>query len=483
MHRNARKIAIVLAAIMCLTASPASLASQTDESASGAPVRLIFSSSEGKVDLGFGAVFDKPFYREGYFPWAVLAATVVIAGVFSYATAGAGAPAAATGVSTVASAVGGGGAGSYMVGLSTIGGWFGGNAMVGAAILNGLSLGVGGGGTAWASLSAIGKAGVVASVTATTLDGVLLFTNFDTKELSYRIVLPVPSQFGTRKAQSVAEEISKAEADAFKAVKSDDHCALLDASNRRNLAIESSKSLAESAIQHSRRPEHLLVLAILRKNAGDSEQFQRLLANIPPSAISNPGYLYYLRAIMSIENGDFQEAERFLWASWTASSYAIEPPILLINLLGFQDFKNNEKEILFIVERAAKQFDDGDYDTPFSLLALNYRLATQYFINDRFVEAETYYRRAYREIPRLTKHFDYFGRMEIRTPVELGIANSLHSQGKVNEANEIVNSLLNRVDAEDDKNAIRTLYLGFAVSPEAPSPVEATEMESLEPDC
>lgn len=483
MDRNLRTIAIVLTAIMCLAASHAALASEAEDSGSAATTRFVFWGGEKKVDLGFGAVFDKPFYREGYFSWAVLGVAIVIGGLFSYSTAGAGAPAAAMGVSKVASAVGGGGVGSYMAGLSTIGGWVGGNAMVGAAILNGLSLGVGGGGTAWASMSAIGKVAVVASVTATTLDGVLLFNNFDTKELSYRIILPVPSKFGTRKARSTAADIAEAEADAFKALKSDDHCAFLDASERRELAIESSRSIAETAIQQSGKPEHLIVLAILRKNAGDSDQFRQLLGNIAPSAISNPGYLYYLKAIMSIENGDVQEAERFLWASWKASPYAIEPPILLVNLLGFQDFEKNEDEILFIVETAAKQFDDGDYDTPFSLLALNYRVATQYFIHGRFAESEMYYRRAYREIPRLTKHFDRFGRMEIRTPVDLGIANSLHGQNKVDEADAIVERLLKRVDAEDDRNVISAQYLGHTASIEAAPLTEPEEYPAVEPSC
>ena len=486
MDRKLRNIAIVLAVIMTLTGSHPVLASEPDGSGSGATIHTAFWGGEKKVDLSFGAVFDKPFYREGYFPWAVLGATIVIAGVLSYATAGAGAPAAATGVSTVASAVGGGGAGSYMVGLSTIGGWFGGNAMVGAAILNGLSLGVGGGGTAWASLSAIAKVGVVASVTATTLDGVLLFTDPTTKELSYRIILPVPSNFGTRKARGAAKDIAKAQADAFKAVKNDDHCALLDASGRRDLAIESSRLHAESAIQQPGKPEHLLVLAILRKNAGDSAHFQQLLERIAPSTVSNPGYLYYLKAILSIENGDLEQAERFLWASWTASPYAIEPAILLVNMLGFRDFNKNEDKILFIVERATKQFDDGDYDTPYSLLALNFRLATQYFIHQRFVEAETYYRRAYKEMPRLTRHFDYFGRRDIRTPVELGIANSLYGQGKIEEADKIVDGLLKRVDTEEEKQVIRRQYLrhaGVELSTETASPVEGMEAEIVAPTC
>ena len=484
MDRNLKTIVIVLIAVTFLTGSNAALATQGEKD-SGETITVAFWGGEKKVDLSFEAVFDTPFYREGYFPWAILAATIVVAGVVSFATAGAGAPAAATGASTVASAVAGGGAGSYMAGLSTIGGWFGGNAMVGAAILNGLSLGLGGGGTAWASLSAIGKIAVVASVTATSLDGVLLFIDPTSKELSYRIVLPVPENVGTKETRAAVQEIADFQAAALKALRKDDQSGFCDAAQRREYAVEWTRVLAESATRSS-SPEDLIVLATLRKNAGDSAQFQQLLESIAPSAVSNSGYLYYLKAILSIENGDLEQAERFLWSSWAASLYAIEPPILLVNLFGFRDFNSNEENILFIVERAAKRFDDGEYETPYSMLALYYRLATQYFIHERYAEAEKYYRLAYKEVPFLTKHFDYFGKKRIRPIVELGIANSLHGQGRVGDADSIVERLIKDSDSEEERDALRMQYVKHAASPDsgdARPPEKPVESQNLEPVC
>ena len=484
MDRHLRTITLVLTAIVFLAAPNAAIASGEDND-SGATIKLAFLGGDKKVDLSFKEVFDKPFYREGYFPWAVLAATIVVAGVVSFATFGTGAPAAATGVGTVASVVGGGGAGSYMAGLSTIGGWFGGNAMVGAAILNGLSLGVGGGSTAWVSMSAVGKIAVVASVTATSLDGVLLFIDSETKELSYRIVLPVPENIGASDTREAIEEISEFQAAALKALRKGDQCGFQDAAQRRNYAVEWTRVLAESP-SRSNDPGNLIVLAVVRKNASDFGHFQELLGSIAPTAIKTPSYFYYLNAILSIENGDLSAAKEFLWRAWIGAPYAIEPPILLVNLLGFEDFEGNEEKILSIVERAREDFDDGDYETPYSLLALYYRLATQYFIHERYAEAEKYYRLAYKEVPFLTKHFDYFGKKGIRPTVELGVANSLHGQGKVKDADAIVERLIKDSDSEEEREAIRMQYVKHAASADsidARPPEKPAESQNLEPVC
>lgn len=111
----------------------------------------------------------------------VTGTAIVAAGTFTYFTAGAGAPAAATGVSTVASWVAGGGAGSYMAGLSTIGGWFGGNAMLGSAILNGISLGTAGGMVVGA-LSAGQKALALGATAATAMDGIAIISRPETQQ-------------------------------------------------------------------------------------------------------------------------------------------------------------------------------------------------------------------------------------------------------------------------------------------------------------
>ena len=176
----------------------------------------MFWKSKSLKELSFASVYPTPLYAKSYFGLVLTGATVVGAGAFSYFTAGAGAPVAAAGVSSVASWVAGGGAGSYMGGLSIVGGWFGGNAMVGSAILNGISIGVAGGGGAFATLPATGKMLVMASVTSAALDGVAVLQNPETKNLQYRVRLTTPRNLGSREVRQLTKELEEAESTLIK---------------------------------------------------------------------------------------------------------------------------------------------------------------------------------------------------------------------------------------------------------------------------
>jgi len=62
-----------------------------------------------KYEITFAEAYPKALWKKSYFSWIIMGVTVVAAGAISYFTAGAGAPEAAAGVSTVASWIGGGG--------------------------------------------------------------------------------------------------------------------------------------------------------------------------------------------------------------------------------------------------------------------------------------------------------------------------------------------------------------------------------------
>ncbi len=79
------------------------------------------------------------FLESNAFIYGTIGLSAIVGVVVTYMSAGAGAPAVATGMSSIATWAGGSGVGSYMAGLSTIGGFFGGNAITGAAVLNGVS--------------------------------------------------------------------------------------------------------------------------------------------------------------------------------------------------------------------------------------------------------------------------------------------------------------------------------------------------------
>lgn len=172
--RTTKRLALLFVVLACFASFTSGAAATPDD-----------------TDLGFESAFPRAFYQKKYFGPAILGASIVAAGTFSYFTAGAGAPAAATGVSTVASWVAGGGAGSYMAGLSTIGGWFGGNAMLGSAILNGISLGTVGGMGTWSGLSVGQKVLALSATAATAMDGVAIIEKPGTEELEWRVMLPL----------------------------------------------------------------------------------------------------------------------------------------------------------------------------------------------------------------------------------------------------------------------------------------------------
>jgi hypothetical protein len=418
-----------------------------------------FWGDDGKADLSFHGVFPQALHKKSYFGWVILGTSIVAGAAISYATAGAGAPAAATGVSTVASAVAGGGAGSYMAGLSMIGGWVGGNAMVGAAILNGISFGLGGGSAAYAGLSTIGKVGVLSSVTATALDGVLVYRPQAATALSYRIRLAVPNNIGSEDVEKLAEAFNENDENILKAGAKKDKDEWAVANDARKELVAKALSKGEDARRIGASPEDLLVLGLLNKNAGNAKLGDALIAKIPQADLSGAGYLDYLKAVIEVEHGRLSMAKALLRQARRSDQYAIEPALLLINILGHQDFQKNKFEIIGIVEKTKDTFDNDKYQTGYGMLAINYRVASMYFNAKKYQEAQWWYEAAYKSIPFTQKHF---GDQRVRNLVRLGIANSLHGQGKIAEANQVMNETLNDADDYDEKQSLLVQYAGNA---------------------
>ena len=438
--------------------------------------------------IGFSDVFDKKFYEKKSFGIAILGATVVGAGAVSYFTAGAGAPTAATGVSTVASWVGGGGAGSYMAGLSTIGSAFGGNAMVGAAILNGVSIATIGGGSTFTTLSAAQKAMAMASVSATMLDGVAIMNGVGTSALNYQIALPTPKNLGSKELRQRADELrdlGKEErklgekmdelvADRLKAKEAgqspekgasakkvaDAESKLRDTRGKRAQLEKEIVNRARSAIKGSGGVEDRVLLSVLAKNLGRSDLFAELIGKVATDNAKDAGYLYYLKAVAKIEKNQIDEAKQLLEKSSIHNPYAIEPPILRVNVLGSRGFEANKGEILDIVSRAEKMFDAEKYSTPFSLVSLYYRVGTLALHNKDYSLAETQFSKALDNRSLLEKYGpkDAFDGM-IRT----GLANALYGQGRKDEAMDIVDKLLKKAKDGQAREVVCAQFMGRCV--------------------
>jgi len=441
-NRSSRAV-IVAVATLALTLTPSA--------------SLGFWGNDEAVDMSFQEVFSKAFYKKSYFGWVLLGTTIVAAAAISYATAGAGAPAAATGVSSVASAIGGGGAGSYMTGLSIVGGWVGGNAMVGAAILNGISLGLGGGTAAFASLSTVGKVGVLSSVTATALDGVLILHPQSPEKLQVQIRLAVPNRIGQPAVKDLAEEFEENDSDLLEAASDKDESAWAMANRSRNVLVESAESMGKAALESANSPQDMLVLGLINKNIGNDDLGDALIDNIPIYRVTNTGYLNYVQAVIKTENGRLDEAMQLLEQVRESDPYAIEPALLLINLLGHQSFLTNEQEMQAIVRATEKYFDRNKYDTSYGLLAINYRMASMHFLAGKYDEAQRWYESAYDAIPFIQERV---GSKRVRNLVRLGIANSLHAQRETVAADSLMNEILDDAADDDEREMLKVQYVG-----------------------
>ena len=423
------------------------------------PISQGFWGGDGKVDLSFHGVFPQSLYKKSYFGWVILGTSIMAGAAISYATAGAGAPAAATGVSAVASAVGGGGAGSYMAGLSMIGGWVGGNAMVGAALLNGISFGLGGGGAAFASLTTIGKVGVLSAVTATALDGVMAYRPQAGSQLSYRVRLAVPNDIGSDDVKKLAKDFGKNDEAILEAANEKDEEALKAETANRKVLVYTASIKGTEALTNEAGPQDLLVLGLLNKNSGDHKLGDALISKIQPSGLSDRGYLDYIQAVILVERGSMSSAKVLLRRAHEASPYAIEPALLLINVLGHENFRKNEQAIYTLAEEAKNDFDSDKYATGFGKLAINYRVASLYFNAGDFERAQWWYEAAYDSMPFTQKHF---GDQRVRNLVRLGTANSLHGQGKTAEADEVMNEILDDAEDLEERKSLLVQYAGHA---------------------
>lgn len=420
-------------------------------------------------NVGFSDLYPKPLYKKSYIGWTILGATVVAAGVFSYFTAGVGAPSAAMGVSSVASFIGGGGAGSYMAGLSIVGSTVGGNAMVGAAILNGISYGLIGAGAKFATLSTAAKFGVMATVTATVLDGVAIFRSPDTGKLHYVSKLILPEKFGS---DGVIELVKEIEDFKEKIVEANTEGEAETASRYQKL-IEINMDHAESMLvkllesnpNNSRSvQEDLLALSILAYENWNFDLYEKGLKEfkrVTRGNLDDSGYLLYLEAINylhSSQNSDqVKTALRTLGQSIRQNPYAIEPIILYVNLLS-DDLSNNEQQMLDKIDYAEENYNSNKYTSPYSLLALFFRVGTIYYNHQRCVKAKQYFEKAKNEIgfiKGLLPSSDY-----LENQIQLGIANSYYCMADKKKAWEIFREITESMHG-DELTALRQQFAGY----------------------
>ncbi|HNI83725.1 hypothetical protein [Ottowia sp.] len=169
-----------------------------------------------------------------------------------------------------------------------------------------------------------------------------------------------------------------------------------------------------------------MVLAVLAHNFGMVDKFSTLLNRIDASS----GYLSYLRSLESLSHHNAAKAEELLRESSDLAPYALEPSILLVNLLG-TDFKANKKKILAIAERANQTFKADAYTPSVSLVSLHYRIGTEALRSNDCDQAREQFEQA-------EKHLSYIQKLvagkDIRALLNIGNANALYCKDKKDDA-------------------------------------------------
>ena len=406
--------------------------------------------------LTFAEFYPKALWKKSYFTWITMGVTVVAAGAFSYFTAGAGAPEAAAGVSTVASWIGGGGAGSYMAGLSTVGSAVGGNAMVGAAILNGISVGAIGWGATKVSLTLATK---VATLIDASMSGfVIIKSNNDDGGSIYVFDIRIPKDIGSDEVKDLTEEIYKVYEKKQDALKDKEYAKarILD-ENLRNYYLLGTKMLKKELLKASPNIYNLIVLGIITYKVGDIDLYHQALNRIfsYEGTIEKRSLLYYLLGIyyLSIPNNE-KIALHYFESSYYEENYVVEPVLIIIDLLA-QDYDKNKIVIINWVKNAADNYDEDKYDGR-GLLNLYYKAATVSFLNRDWNQSIEYYKKAYDELGLLGKLI--WTTKPIKKYIKLYIAICYKHLGNYKKVNEYLNDALGYCENNKEKEEIRKVY-------------------------
>jgi tetratricopeptide (TPR) repeat protein len=184
--------------------------------------------------------------------------------------------------------------------------------------------------------------------------------------------------------------------------------------------------------------------------------FSKAMNKIDKSKLINTSLYNYLMALLDLSNLKIEDSKLKLQNSIDENSYAIEPVILYINILSNENLNKNENEILKYVEKIEKNFDSDKYATEYSLVSVYYRLGTSYFNNKRYSKAKEYYEKANNELNLFQTYFS----KSLKHTIQLGIANSLYQDLKIEEANKVYYKLLEDVGEEKEKEMIIQQYLG-----------------------
>jgi len=450
-------------------------------------------------EITFAKAYPVPFYEKDWFEPLIMLASFIGTVAVLYFTAGAGAPAAAPGVSTIASWIAGGGPGSYMAGLSIVGSLFGGNAILGAAILNAASLTLIGGAGAKGSLVLGAK---IARLTDLTIIGVEIMksTGESSSNGGFIFNIPIPFNWGSKnvkenileplneisgKILDLQEDLIELHQDKCEAVKEGDTIKvkeiLKEIKNKEEMIkhlnkekqklVNLSNLTLEKLIYHiesqskkihnrSQVGEDLLVLGVIANNSGNVELFSKSLyiLNSLASTARKTSFLDYLNGILFLQEGEFKIAEKYLYKSLNQEPYVVETAIALISALS-QNYVKNKSEIEKVVRTVEEEYDDDNYKGK-NLRILYYHTGTVAMVNGDYQSALKYFKKAYDSlgiIKYLPLPFDSVKRAKNFFQMPIAVTYKLLGSEKLGK--DILEEILERCENLPCKEECRKKYL------------------------
>ncbi|MEN8219269.1 MAG: hypothetical protein ABFS56_23485 [Pseudomonadota bacterium] len=457
-------------------------------------------------ELRFEEVYNKPFWKNDTVFWSTIAVASATAAAVTVFTAGTGAPAAGVGVSTIASHIAGGGAGSYMAGLSTVGHLVGGNAITGAAILNGVSAGILGFGGEAAAIKGIAATTKLALASATKFGefGFKYLSLKKTSEATYLIQIIPSSEFGTGKVGELFTRLKEANKNLTETLaKHDETKTQLNSSFNQAITvinekyqgptfktdrIEMAKKLAQlrtlngKIIAEKKKIEaerltqqyqvviqetHGIIEAYLSNKASSSKEsrtdammsaillhslgYENDFVNYIKQfqvATQNESFLLYLKAVAYLLDKDFEVARKYALQAMDTEPEAIEPVMVLIMAL---DGLGQYQQAFELETLLKEEFDDDHYETPNSLL-------TAYNLLGDIANSRQLPQTAVKFHQKAFDKTSFFSDDDEKALLCLKIANDYHLFGSKRKSTEYYEKAIGYVEDEELKKEINLFF-------------------------
>lgn len=471
----------------------------TDSEKVEKPKDLISSSEE----LRFENIYQKPFWQNDTVFWSTIAVASAGAAVFTVYTAGTGAPAAGTGVSYIASQlVAGGGAGSYMSGLSTVGAWVGGNAITGAAILNGTSAAV---------LGYVGKTVAIRGISATTKliltsvsyfgDFYFMYLSFQEKNQATPVIQIIPSgDFGSDAVEQLLTRLKdsnnkftaaldknkeiQTQIDTLlsqtktviveeyqsqpqfqieiikhlkqvkelknKIIEKEKVIASNNLKNTYQMVIQESRNLIDTYLSNkgsiSARNDAIMATVLLH-SLGYKQDFAKYIKQFK-AGNQNESFLFYLKAVAYLIDQDFKLAKQYALQAIDSEPETIEPIMVLIMALDGLDQYEQAFETEILLEET---FDNDHYETQNSLI-------TAYNLLGDIANARKLPQTAAKFHKKAFNNMSYFSKKDTKAFMCLKIANDYHLFGLKTQATKFAEQAISYVEDEKLKQEINRFF-------------------------